>query len=241
MIYIWIALAVIVVATIAASRRSSSPSGAAAPARCPLRPCRRRPVDTRPPEDAGAARPRTSRVAPAIETPEPTAGRLQRLRARLARSQSTLGRGLLSGAVPREARRRRVGRGRGGPADRRRRGRRHHRDRRAAANPYQGARHPVAGRAAGAARRGTGHRAAAGPGPHAAHDAVRGPARRGHGRRGERDGQDDHLRQAGARARRGRPQRAARRGRHVPRRGGGPARDLGFARRRRDGTRAGGR
>jgi len=33
---------------------------------------------------------------PAIETPEPTAGRLVRLRARLARSQSVLGRGLLS-------------------------------------------------------------------------------------------------------------------------------------------------
>jgi fused signal recognition particle receptor len=34
--------------------------------------------------------------APALETPEPTAGRLQRLRARLARSQNALGRGLLS-------------------------------------------------------------------------------------------------------------------------------------------------
>jgi fused signal recognition particle receptor len=33
---------------------------------------------------------------PPLETPEPTAGRLQRLRARLAGSQSTLGRGLLS-------------------------------------------------------------------------------------------------------------------------------------------------
>src|SRR3954447_9395025 len=33
---------------------------------------------------------------PAIETPEPTAGRLVRLRARLSRSQSVLGRGLLS-------------------------------------------------------------------------------------------------------------------------------------------------
>jgi fused signal recognition particle receptor len=33
---------------------------------------------------------------PAIETPAPTAGRLQRLRARLARSQNALGRGLLS-------------------------------------------------------------------------------------------------------------------------------------------------
>ncbi|HEY2296296.1 MAG TPA: signal recognition particle-docking protein FtsY [Jatrophihabitans sp.] len=35
-------------------------------------------------------------VAPAIETPAPTAGRLQRLRARLSRSQNALGRGLLS-------------------------------------------------------------------------------------------------------------------------------------------------
>ena len=35
-------------------------------------------------------------AAPSIETPAPTAGRLLRLRARLARSQTTLGRGLLS-------------------------------------------------------------------------------------------------------------------------------------------------
>ena len=35
-------------------------------------------------------------AAPAIERPEPTAGRMQRLRARLARSQNALGRGLLS-------------------------------------------------------------------------------------------------------------------------------------------------
>ena len=34
--------------------------------------------------------------APELEVPEPTAGRMQRLRARLARSQTTLGRGLLS-------------------------------------------------------------------------------------------------------------------------------------------------
>jgi fused signal recognition particle receptor len=34
--------------------------------------------------------------APVLETPEPTAGRLLRLRARLARSQGTMGRGLLS-------------------------------------------------------------------------------------------------------------------------------------------------
>jgi fused signal recognition particle receptor len=45
-----------------------------------------------PPEAAEPAAPPT----PAIETPEPTAGRLLRLRARLARSQTTLGRGLLS-------------------------------------------------------------------------------------------------------------------------------------------------
>ncbi|WP_375483567.1 signal recognition particle-docking protein FtsY [uncultured Jatrophihabitans sp.] len=38
----------------------------------------------------------TADTAPALETPEPTAGRLTRLRARLARSQTTLGRGLLS-------------------------------------------------------------------------------------------------------------------------------------------------
>src|SRR5688572_26306576 len=37
-----------------------------------------------------------SQPAPAIETPEPTAGRLVRLRARLSRSQNALGRGLLA-------------------------------------------------------------------------------------------------------------------------------------------------
>ncbi|MET8152396.1 signal recognition particle-docking protein FtsY [Actinoplanes sp. NPDC049668] len=44
------------------------------------------PVETAPPVEA----------KPVIETPEPTAGRLVRLRARLSRSQSVLGRGLLS-------------------------------------------------------------------------------------------------------------------------------------------------
>jgi fused signal recognition particle receptor len=43
-------------------------------------------------EPAPAAEP----AAPAVEAPEPLAGRMQRLRARLARSQTTLGRGLLS-------------------------------------------------------------------------------------------------------------------------------------------------
>jgi fused signal recognition particle receptor len=47
------------------------------------------PVEARPAEAAQVE-------APALEVPEPTAGRLVRLRARLARSQSLLGRGLLT-------------------------------------------------------------------------------------------------------------------------------------------------
>jgi len=43
-----------------------------------------------------APAPDEAAVAPAIEMPEPTAGRLVRLRARLSRSQSSLGRGLLT-------------------------------------------------------------------------------------------------------------------------------------------------
>ncbi len=45
--------------------------------------------------EAPAAEPETP-AAPAIEVPEPTAGRLVRLRARLSRSQNTLGKGLLT-------------------------------------------------------------------------------------------------------------------------------------------------
>jgi fused signal recognition particle receptor len=48
------------------------------------------PPDVTEPPDAAPA------PAPALEVPEPTAGRMVRLRARLARSQSTLGKGLLS-------------------------------------------------------------------------------------------------------------------------------------------------
>ncbi len=51
------------------------------------------PVSVEPPVEAPAE---PAVEAPPLETPEPTAGRLQRLRARLAGSQSTLGRGLLS-------------------------------------------------------------------------------------------------------------------------------------------------
>ncbi|GAA1039607.1 signal recognition particle-docking protein FtsY [Virgisporangium ochraceum] len=51
------------------------------------------PVVEEPPVAVG---PEPAVEAPAIETPEPTAGRLTRLRARLSRSQNALGRGLLA-------------------------------------------------------------------------------------------------------------------------------------------------
>ncbi|WP_375489776.1 signal recognition particle-docking protein FtsY [uncultured Jatrophihabitans sp.] len=58
------------------------------------------PTDTRtavpPGATVGAPTPETATETPAVETPEPTAGRLVRLRSRLSRSQNTLGRGLLS-------------------------------------------------------------------------------------------------------------------------------------------------
>jgi fused signal recognition particle receptor len=54
------------------------------------------PPSTAPPVAAPAPpAPAEAPVEPELEVPEPTAGRLVRLRARLARSQSTLGRGLL--------------------------------------------------------------------------------------------------------------------------------------------------
>ena len=92
MIVLWIVLAVIVIAAIATAafvvvrRRTGSP---APPVATP--PVETVPVEVPPPV------PEVEEVAaPEVEVPEPTAGRLQRLRARLARSQSTLGRGLLS-------------------------------------------------------------------------------------------------------------------------------------------------
>ncbi|MFE1172738.1 signal recognition particle-docking protein FtsY [Streptomyces sp. NPDC058773] len=53
------------------------------------------PTAEAPAAEAPAAEPEAP-VAPAIEVPEPTAGRLVRLRARLSRSQNTLGKGLLT-------------------------------------------------------------------------------------------------------------------------------------------------
>jgi fused signal recognition particle receptor len=52
--------------------------------------------DVAAPTAEGAVEPAEAVVEPAVEVPEPTAGRLVRLRARLSRSQSSLGRGLLT-------------------------------------------------------------------------------------------------------------------------------------------------
>jgi fused signal recognition particle receptor len=100
-IYLWVALAIVVVATlllvafvVPRRRRPGAPPPTA--------------LDTRPraagtevatppaPPETIADQPVEAPAAPVIETPEPTAGRLLRLRARLARSQNTLGRGLLT-------------------------------------------------------------------------------------------------------------------------------------------------
>jgi fused signal recognition particle receptor len=69
------------------------PAGATTTLEPPAVPVGAAPVEAAPVE---AAPVEAAPAAPEVEVPEPTAGRLQRLRARLARSQSTLGRGLLS-------------------------------------------------------------------------------------------------------------------------------------------------
>ena len=166
MIYLGIALAIVVVSTVLVLA-FVLPRRRAGTLRAP-----RHAVDTRPVGEVepaapieSAAQPRAPPPTSTVETPEPTAGRLLRLRARLSRSQTVLGRGLLSVLSREEPRRPGLGRGRGGAADRRCRRRRDDRDRRAAQDPHQGARHPIAGGAAGAAGRRTRRRPAAGPGP----------------------------------------------------------------------------
>jgi fused signal recognition particle receptor len=103
-IYVWIALAVVVLAVVLVAglvlpRRRRGSVAPPTPG-----------VDYRPGvgDDAEVPRDTPTRsvgtvvelpqepAAPVVEIPEPTAGRLLRLRARLARSHSTLGRGLLS-------------------------------------------------------------------------------------------------------------------------------------------------
>ena len=119
MTFLWIALAIVVIAAIAVAayvvpRRRSAARPAEPRARVEraepsaaddeaLRDAATRgaataaelapPVSVEPPVEAPGEP--AAEAAP-LETPEPTAGRLQRLRARLAGSQSTLGRGLLS-------------------------------------------------------------------------------------------------------------------------------------------------
>ncbi len=92
MSFLWIALAVVVVAALAAAvfvipRRRSGPPALPPPAA---------PLPGVEDEPAATTAAESEAPAPTLETPEPAAGRLHRLRARLARSQSTLGRGLLS-------------------------------------------------------------------------------------------------------------------------------------------------
>jgi fused signal recognition particle receptor len=90
-VFLYVALAVAVLAIVIAvafvvpRRRTGRRPPASAPAPSAT-------VVEAPPEPAVEAAP----ALPALEVPEPTAGRLLRLRARLARSQTSLGRGLLS-------------------------------------------------------------------------------------------------------------------------------------------------
>jgi fused signal recognition particle receptor len=99
-VYVYIAVAVVVVAIVVAAalvvpRRRADRLPPVPPA-APPAPSEERP-DTAAPVavEAPPAEP-AAPAAPTLEVPEPTAGRLLRLRARLARSQSSLGRGLLS-------------------------------------------------------------------------------------------------------------------------------------------------
>ena len=107
MVFLFIALAVLVVAALvvtalviprgAAAARSSCRRTSIATRATWSAKHRPRPTPTPPnPSPRAGSSPRPNRRPPALETPEPTAGRLLRLRARLARSQSALGRGLLS-------------------------------------------------------------------------------------------------------------------------------------------------
>jgi fused signal recognition particle receptor len=99
LVYLLIAAAVLVVALVLVvglvlprGRRGRSVPPPA------VRPAPGQPVPTRPPVTEAAEAPELEEIeAPAaLEVPEPTAGRMLRLRARLARSQNILGRGLLA-------------------------------------------------------------------------------------------------------------------------------------------------
>jgi fused signal recognition particle receptor len=95
-VYVYIAIAVVVLAIIVAAalvvprRRAGRMPPAPSPAPTLETPAAAPALGTEAPPEAAAP------PTPTLEVPEPTAGRLLRLRSRLARSQSSLGRGLLS-------------------------------------------------------------------------------------------------------------------------------------------------
>ena len=99
--YVWIVLAILLVALVATAafvvprrgRRGATLPPEAAP-RPGVSEAPTGSVATMPDETAAPAPPAVE--TPSLDVPEPTAGRLIRLRSRLSRSQSTLGRGLLS-------------------------------------------------------------------------------------------------------------------------------------------------
>jgi fused signal recognition particle receptor len=102
-VFLYIAIAVVVVALLIAAglvlqrrraARAAPPPPAAPPRDVELAPPEPRVEAAAPPRPTVA--PAAPPAPPAIEVPEPTAGRLLRLRARLARSETALGRGLLA-------------------------------------------------------------------------------------------------------------------------------------------------
>jgi fused signal recognition particle receptor len=109
--YLWIIIAIVVVAAIGLTLYLVPRRGRGAPPSVPRPSVEEQrdrsspPVGTlAPPTETGPAAPVEApevplapvEAVPEVETPEPTAGRLQRLRVRLARSQNVFGRGLLS-------------------------------------------------------------------------------------------------------------------------------------------------
>ena len=263
MTYLWIIIAIVVVAAIGLTLYLVPRRGRGAAAPChwadgepararptkpssvgigPARvsgPSRRRPLTRlRPRPWRGLRYVPPAEPVPELEVPEPTAGRLQRLRARLARSQNVFGRGLLS-VLSRE-----------------------HLDEEAweevedallSADVGVGATAEIVGRLRDRTKvlgtRSTGElRALLADELVAALQpdmdrtltdaATRRASGRAAGRRGQWHRQDHDLRKARPGARRRRPHGAARRGRHVPRRCGRPAANLGVAGGRRDRARA---
>ncbi|MEO6702921.1 MAG: signal recognition particle-docking protein FtsY, partial [Jatrophihabitantaceae bacterium] len=105
--YLLIALAIVVVAVallaglvLPRARRGRAVPPPSATISQPTAPPRTAPVDTPPLDtqqvEAPAADQPTLEATPLLDVPEPTAGRMLRLRARLARSQNVFGRGLLA-------------------------------------------------------------------------------------------------------------------------------------------------